>query len=257
MSSEEHEAQVNGPATSMRLEQFRAKTPWSAHAASFATMAVLAGAVAAAMAVVLALGMIFSFAGVPRTDGLRLDAGMLAMALMQITVVAATLWISGWYGGNPRELLSLKLPAMSAWVVGLVAMAAVLLPLNFIVWVTSPDSLVENLRPFARLARSESAWLALAVVGVGAPVSEELLFRGFLLPALTKSRLGFVGAALLSTAIWTLLHFSYSLNGLVEVFLVGLVFCWLMWRYASLWLVMVLHALYNGAQMIWLMLVPL
>jgi membrane protease YdiL (CAAX protease family) len=36
-------------------------------------------------------------------------------------------------------------------------------------------------------------WIILTVLIIGAPVSEELLFRGFLLSALTKSRAGFWG----------------------------------------------------------------
>ena len=49
-----------------------------------------------------------------------------------------------------------------------------------------------DLRPFVRLF-GEQWVLALLVVGIGAPLSEELLFRGFLLSALARSRLGFAG----------------------------------------------------------------
>ena len=52
-----------------------------------------------------------------------------------------------------------------------------------------------DLRPFVRHAQRAEWVLALLVVGIGAPLSEELLFRGFLLSALARSRLGFAGAA--------------------------------------------------------------
>jgi hypothetical protein len=68
---------------------------------------------------------------------------------------------------------------------------------------------------------------------------------------------GFALAALFSTAAWTLMHLGYSLIGLAEVFLIGLYFCWLMWRFGNLWLTIALHAFYNGMQMVVLMLVPL
>jgi membrane protease YdiL (CAAX protease family) len=90
-------------------------------------------------------------------------------------------------------------------------------------------------------------WLVGLAVIVGAPLAEELLFRGFLLPALTKTRRGFWGAAVVTTIGWTALHF-YSIAGLIEVFMIGVYFAWLVRRYGTLWLPMALHALYNGLQ---------
>jgi membrane protease YdiL (CAAX protease family) len=81
---------------------------------------------------------------------------------------------------------------------------------------------------------------------VGAPLSEELLFRGFLLGALAHSRLGFVGAAVVSSAAWTALHGGYSLVGLADVFATGLLFCWLIWRTGSVLVTIFCHAAYNG-----------
>ena len=66
-----------------------------------------------------------------------------------------------------------------------------------------------DLRPLVQLF-GEQWLLALLVVGVGAPLSEELLFRGFLLSALARSRLGFAGGAVITTAWWTALHAGYS-----------------------------------------------
>jgi membrane protease YdiL (CAAX protease family) len=73
------------------------------------------------------------------------------------------------------------------------------------------------------------------------------LFRGFLLGALAQTRLGFAGAALISTAAWTALHGGYSPMGLADVFANGLLFCWLLWRTGSLRVVILCHAVYNGA----------
>ena len=39
--------------------------------------------------------------------------------------------------------------------------------------------------------------------------------------------------------------------------MIGLYFCWLMWRKGNLWLPIVLHAIYNGAQFLVLTQVPL
>lgn len=71
------------------------------------------------------------------------------------------------------------------------------------------------------------------------------------------ARRSFLLASLFSTAAWTLMHLGYSILGLAEVFMIGIYFCWLMWRFANLWLTIALHALYNGGQLLVLMLLPL
>jgi membrane protease YdiL (CAAX protease family) len=113
-----------------------------------------------------------------------------------------------------------------------------------------------DLRPFVRLFGDR--WLlALLVVGVGAPLSEELLFRGYLLSALARSRLGFWGGAVLSTALWTALHAGYSAVGIAEVFMIGIFFSWLLWRTGSLRVAIFCHALYNSLIVVVLRYVPL
>jgi len=95
------------------------------------------------------------------------------------------------------------------------------------------------------------------VVGVGAPLAEELLFRGFLLSALARSRLGFWGAAIVCSGLWTALHAGYSLAGVIEVFLIGLYLSWLLWRTGSLRVTLFCHGLYNALVLVVLLNVPL
>ena len=76
-----------------------------------------------------------------------------------------------------------------------------------------------------------------------APVCEEILFRGFLFGAL-RSRLGSLFAAVVSSAVFAVLH-GYSVAGLGAVFLYGLVFVWLYQRSGSLLPGMVAHAVFN------------
>jgi membrane protease YdiL (CAAX protease family) len=107
------------------------------------------------------------------------------------------------------------------------------------------------------LARGEDWLLAAAVIGIGAPLSEELLFRGFLLSALAQTRLGFWGAAAISSALWTALHAGYSAVGILEVFVIGLFFSWLLWRTGSLRVPIFCHAVYNSLIVLALRLVDL
>jgi membrane protease YdiL (CAAX protease family) len=78
-----------------------------------------------------------------------------------------------------------------------------------------------------------------------APLWEELTFRGFLLSALSKTRLGFWGAALVANVLWTSLHGTYSWAGVVSVFVAGLILSWLVWRTGSIKPAIVTHAIGN------------
>ena len=50
-------------------------------------------------------------------------------------------------------------------------------------------------------------WLAFPAC-IGAPLAEELVFRGQLFAALARSRAGFSGATLITSALWSLLHIT-------------------------------------------------
>jgi membrane protease YdiL (CAAX protease family) len=89
----------------------------------------------------------------------------------------------------------------------------------------------------------------MVVLAIGAPLSEELIYRGFLLSALARTRLGFWGAALVVTAVWTALH-DYSAFGVVGVFMMGPVLSWLLWRTGSLRVTIFCHALNNALALV-------
>jgi len=80
-----------------------------------------------------------------------------------------------------------------------------------------------------------------------APITEELMFRGFLHRGWTASRLGVVGTIVLSSALWTVLHQQYNAYGLLCVFVLGLVLGWIRQRSASTTPAIILHALNNLA----------
>lgn len=243
-----------GPIPADTHPVFAGRTPWSAGAATVFTLFALAAAIFVAwlaQPINATLGSLI----VRRKDPTGIPSNgvvetMLTMLVLQAVIVALVWWGTGRFGGDRRRLLSLMpgLP-ISTFLTGLAGMIAVLLPLNLVIYYFWPSQFATNMEIFWVFARSPALWLAALVFAVGAPLSEELLFRGFLLPALCKTRYGFTGAALIATSGWTLLH-AYTFLGMLEVFLIGLYFSWLMWRYANLWLPLALHALYNGLQLL-------
>ena len=106
--------------------------------------------------------------------------------------------------------------------------------------------------PFMVALITSPFWpVLLAMLVIGAPLFEELWFRGFLFTALARSRLGVAGAASVSSGLWALMHLGYPLQVLLLVFLIGLMLTWLVLRTASLWPAVFAHALYNGTSFLY------
>ena len=127
------------------------------------------------------------------------------------------------------------------------AMLPVLAAINGLAVLLAPAEMVRDFTFFKDIARSDAVVVTGLAIGWGAPVSEELLFRGFLLTALSATALGFWPAAAIASLGWTLLHLSYSWIGLLEVFAIGIYFSWLLWRTGSLWPPLACHAIYNAS----------
>ncbi len=239
---------------------FGARTPWSAGAAlafAFITVVVAIGLAYMAQPLHARLGeLLAGLAGDPRPELATMFNTMLTLIVMQVVLIALVWWGAARFGGSRLRVLSLepRLP-LATFLVGLAGMVALLAPYNLFFYLLRPDEFAADLRPFWALARSPAVWLAALAIAIGAPLAEELLFRGFLLPALSKTRLGFLGGAVLSAVGWTALHF-YSIVGMLEIFLIGLYFAWLMRRFGNLLLPVALHALYNGLQLAALALLP-
>ena len=79
---------------------------------------------------------------------------------------------------------------------------------------------------------------------VGAPVVEEIIFRGLLFGALF-GRWGFWPAALGSSLVFASVH-GYGWEGSVSVIMTGTFLCWLYARTGRLWASMLAHGLLNA-----------
>jgi membrane protease YdiL (CAAX protease family) len=202
----------------------------------------MAISIAASMAVVFLGNSTGTNVETALTSPLSLAVGLLAG---QIPLILLTWGAAGLYSSNRSETLALRSPR-GGWRLAFLA----LIPLFVITgaWTAllawwKPEVVVGDLRLISDLIRQEPV-LALLAIGIGAPLSEELMFRGFLFSGLAKSRMGLWGAALLTAALWTVIH-GYSVFGLIEVFAIGLYFSWLLVRTGSLWVPMFCHAVYN------------
>ena len=225
-------------------------TRWTAAQATIISFLILGAGlqVSAELARAFAAGSGFGETGdLHRPTTTEALSTLAALAGFQSTVVVLTLLVSCVSGSRPTAALMLRGPAGGARIVAtaLLGLAALAVIYAAIALSIDRSAVVDDLAPARALIRSEHGLAALVVLGVGAPLAEELLFRGFLYPALSKSPLGLRGAAVASTLAWTGLHAGYSVLGLVEVFLIGLYFCWLLVRTGSLWIPILCHGVYN------------
>jgi len=108
-----------------------------------------------------------------------------------------------------------------------------------------PEGVVEDFLPYRDLMERERSWLMPPIFCILAPVAEEFLFRGFLFGALSKSRIGFAGAALITSAAWTFLHVDRTLLAQLQLFSAGLLLSWLLVRTGSLRIPILCHILFN------------
>jgi len=84
-----------------------------------------------------------------------------------------------------------------------------------------------------------------AAIILAAPVSEEVIFRGFFFTGLRHSQLGAVGAIVLPSLLWASIHLQYGVAEIGFIFLFGLFLGALRLRFNSLWPPMLVHALSN------------
>ena len=177
----------------------------------------------------------------------------------QVSLILLTWLVAGLFSSDRKLALALVPPAQGWGVIGwaLVPLFAFTLLWTGAVLLWDPSVVVKDLRPFEEMLRGDAVWLVLLVMAVGAPISEELMFRGFLFSALSKSRLRFIGTAIITAALWSIIHYGYSLYGLVEIFGIGLYFAWLLVRTGSVWVTIICHGIYNAVVALALILVPL
>jgi membrane protease YdiL (CAAX protease family) len=91
---------------------------------------------------------------------------------------------------------------------------------------------------------AEKVSLTIAVAAV-APVTEELIFRGFLISGLRPTRLGASGAVLVSSFVWAAIHGQYGLYEMATIFALGVLLGTARVKTGSVLVPIALHAFSN------------
>ena len=107
----------------------------------------------------------------------------------------------------------------------------------YVLGIEMPESFIEFM-----LAEPIFSFISVVLV---APVIEEFLFRGFLYSQLRRSFLKDWGAIVVSSLVWTAIHFQYEIGILFFLFLFGLFLGYFRIKYNSLLIPIALHAINN------------
>jgi uncharacterized protein len=227
--------------------RYQADTPWGPWSALAAVVLIFAGQL---LGVLAALGLIqaISKTAVTAADATSLTTplGVAIMIGSQITSIAIVWMLAG--RANMRQQVLQLLPPKATLATGLVGgllVVALTGVIELILYQLLKFDYRADTQMIADGLKSPMWWGTVLMAVVFAPLWEELTFRGFLLSALAKTRLGFWPAALVCNALWTSLHAQYSLAGIVSVFTAGLVLSWLVWRTGSIRAPIIAHGVAN------------
>ncbi|MBT9314296.1 CPBP family intramembrane glutamic endopeptidase [Leptothoe spongobia] len=176
----------------------------------------------------------------------------LLMSVSGIAVLAGSIWT---YRPLPKDWFKFKLVdrwplwGVGGYVVALPLMIAIS-ALNQKIWQGQGGN-----NPLLQTVLQESDAIALLLffltAAVAAPLFEEVLFRGFLLPSLTRY-MPVWGAILLSSFIFASAHLS--LSEVIPLTLLGAILAWVYTRSRNLLSSMLIHSLWNSATLLGLFL---
>jgi len=204
--------------------------------------------------------------GDPSDTRSMVKAGLIVIFPASLIVAAAAWWLAGRAGGEAREVLSLRWPNLTprGWItvtVGfLLAMYLAIMALVLALGIDlaqytpgpdgqSPETGSVGLVKEAMFDIANEPWLFLLVfpsIAIGAPLAEEMIFRGQLFSALSRTWLGVSGTTVVTSAAWALLHASEPWLSIGLIFIMGLAFGWMLYRFGSIWVPIICHGVWNG-----------
>ena len=236
----DHPPQTETPATP-RVWMFWGTALWGL----FIFVAMFVGQIGAVVLLAASRGLPVDFASIQAVGH---DPQALALSvIMGLPATLLAVWLAiAIKKASFVDYLALHWPSWKQLLFGAVGLILIVL-----VWETMSRALGREATPgfmtdLLKSGRDKgAALLLLFAFSVAAPMSEEVLARGFLFRGWSASFLRVPGAILLSSLVWTIVHLQYDMYFLAEVFTIGLWFGYMRYRANSLWLTIVLHALNN------------
>ena len=179
-------------------------------------------------------------------DSFKANGLLLAIATCVGAPVAigGSAFFAGLRGGiSLREYLHLQQPAKgqyTRWFIWLIGFAA----LSDVVTMLAGKPIVPEFMVEAYTSAGFAPLLWIATV-IGAPIGEEVIYRGFMFEGILHSRAGAVGAIGIPAFLWASLHVQYDMYGIATVFVGGLLLGVARLKSKSLYVPVLMHALWG------------
>lgn len=219
---------------------------WATLAWTLAAGSIWFGVQVAATVALLSIGYSGEHASGIDTATIAVVTLVSAPAAVAVFVLAARL--RGW---KAQDYLALTWPRRRDALIATACVLVCLPLLDVITWLSGRDIVHPFIAEHVGNARDiVGAALLIAAFVIAAPLVEELAFRGFTFRGWAASRLGWAGAVLLSSLLWTALHTQYEPFFLWQIFALGLLLGWIRHWTGSTALTIALHAFVNAVAMV-------
>ncbi len=204
--------------------------------------AMLAGQLAALIVVLSIFDMTVTSHATLNGDGVAVTL----LILISTPIQVGLLMLLASRRGNPLDYLALIVPKRGDVVFGTLSIIALIIVANAVSWLLGRDLVTPFQTDIYRTADA-AGWLPLLwlAVVVGAPVGEEVLFRGFLFRGWLRSPRDIWAVIAITAGLFALMHVQYDWFVIGQVFVFGLLLGWMRWATGSTLLTILLHALIN------------
>lgn len=156
-------------------------------------------------------------------------------------------------GLDPRDYLGLRRVSRAALLRWTIVTVVIVVQADLVLYLVKGELLPVGWVEIYRSVHSPMLfWFALVVA---TPVFEELLYRGFVFEGIRASRLGGVGAVIITALVWTLVHQEYDPLEFAMIFIFGLALGVARLRTGSVLLTIAMHMLHGliaSAEIVWL-----
>jgi uncharacterized protein len=176
-----------------------------------------------------------------QTDGLLLSlASWLSLSPVLVLIVLLVKLRRGWSPWDYLALHGFSWKSLLVWLGLIGLLVAVFEGFGFLTDQTSHSEFM--IRIYETAGFLPLLWVTLLVE---APVFEEIFFRGVMFRGIEQSRLGGVGAIVITSVAFTAMHVQYHGFELMWVFSLGVLTGVARWKSGSVFLTMAMHALAN------------
>jgi uncharacterized protein len=173
------------------------------------------------------------------SDGLCIAVSEIVSGLFCIPLI---LWLTKLRKNiSVKNYIGFREPLKREWIKWLLILAAFLFLSDGVSYLLH-QPLVPPFMADAYKTTSSLPVLLFAIIVV-APIFEEIFFRGFLFQGIRYSRLGPMGAVLITSFFWAVIHLQYDAYGITTVFALGLLLGVARLKTDSIHLLMVMHSL--------------